>query len=332
MRPGLAKPGALPLLALIVFSLLTLVPSLSSIYNIKFADFTYYAKGARRMSIGSVLKECWNVELTHGPLSEVPLIQKSAAELTSETHPIDPRKPWILAAQHKPRGNRPSRSSPAGHGAPTFPSEIVPVENKSRVSHGVETSFMFSRRARAFRTYFIQQLDDYQFLTPFTNRSYATGNANLPPTLAPSNITPSPTSNHNKTSEDTPQLSNGSTVSFAPPNDDSGLQLPYLRNMWQQACRSAIGLWEVTKESPYNSALHPLVRTGSRYLESIFLGNASANHAAPQAGKDSALPAQTQISELSGDQATDAASHHSPELRGSCMAVVIGLVVGIVWF
>lgn len=45
MRPGLDKPGALPLLVLIVFSLLTLAPSLSSIY--KFADLTYYYPGAR---------------------------------------------------------------------------------------------------------------------------------------------------------------------------------------------------------------------------------------------------------------------------------------------
>lgn len=52
MRPGLDKPGALPLLALIVFSLLTLAPSLSSIYNIKFADFGYFTGGARSMSIG----------------------------------------------------------------------------------------------------------------------------------------------------------------------------------------------------------------------------------------------------------------------------------------
>lgn len=72
MRPGLAKPGALPLLALIVFSLLTLVPSLSSIYNIKFADFAFYSNGARRMSIGLILEECWNVELTHGPLFSSP--------------------------------------------------------------------------------------------------------------------------------------------------------------------------------------------------------------------------------------------------------------------
>lgn len=48
MRPGLDKPGALPLLALIIFSLLTLVPSLSSIYNLKFADFAYYSGSARR--------------------------------------------------------------------------------------------------------------------------------------------------------------------------------------------------------------------------------------------------------------------------------------------
>lgn len=51
MRSGLDKPGALPLLALIVFSLLTLVPSLSSIYNIKFADFSHFTGGARSTSI-----------------------------------------------------------------------------------------------------------------------------------------------------------------------------------------------------------------------------------------------------------------------------------------
>lgn len=52
MRSGLDKPGALPLLALMVFSLLTLVPSLSSIYNIKLTDFGYLTGGARSMSIG----------------------------------------------------------------------------------------------------------------------------------------------------------------------------------------------------------------------------------------------------------------------------------------
>jgi len=261
----------------------------------------------------------------------VPLIQNSATELTSETYPVDPRKSWILATQHRHRGNRPSRSPRAGHGAPTFPSEIAPVENESRVSHGAESSFMFSRRAHAFRTYVIQQLDDYQFLTPFANRSYATGNANLHPTLAPSNITPSPTSIHNKSSQHPPQLSSGLNTSYIPSKDDSGLQLRSLRNMWQQACRSANDIWGSTKESSYNSTFHPLVQTGSAYLGSISLGNAAANQAT-QVDKDSAFPAPTQIPEnLPGDLA-DSASHHSRELGGSCMAVVIGLVVGIMWF
>ncbi|KAJ5677818.1 uncharacterized protein N7477_003451 [Penicillium maclennaniae] len=247
MRPGLAKPGALPLLALIVFSLLTLVPSLSSIYNIKLANLAFYT-GAR----------------------QVPLIQDSAAEITSELPPVDPRKSWILAAQSRSRGNRPSRSSRVGHGAATIPSEVAPAENKSRALHGTESSYKFSRRARAFRTYFIQQLDDYQLLTPFTNRSYATENANLPPTLAPSNMAPSPTSNLEETPGNTPQLIDESMSSHTPPQADSGLQFPTLRNLWQQACRSVIGLWETTKEWSHNRALHPLIRTGSEYVESIF--------------------------------------------------------------
>lgn len=50
MRPALHKPGAIPFLALILFSLLSLVPSLPSIYSLKFADFGYYyGSGARRM-------------------------------------------------------------------------------------------------------------------------------------------------------------------------------------------------------------------------------------------------------------------------------------------
>lgn len=48
MRSGLHKPGALPLLLLVVFSLLTLVPSLSSIYNLKLTDLAFYSGGARR--------------------------------------------------------------------------------------------------------------------------------------------------------------------------------------------------------------------------------------------------------------------------------------------
>jgi hypothetical protein len=72
MRPGLDKPGALPLLALIVFSLLTLVPSLSSIYNIKFVDFSYFTGGARSTSIGFGLIEKYSVYANRWCLQSFP--------------------------------------------------------------------------------------------------------------------------------------------------------------------------------------------------------------------------------------------------------------------
>jgi hypothetical protein len=118
-------------------------------------------------------------------LYKVPLIKDSVTELSAETHPVDHRKSWILAAQYRPRENRPSRSSRAGNnGAPTFPSESAPVENRSRSLYAAaDSSFMCSRRARAFQTYFIQQLDDYQFFTPFSNRTLPAETMNILPTL-----------------------------------------------------------------------------------------------------------------------------------------------------
>jgi hypothetical protein len=52
MHPGLDKPGALPLLIVVIFSLLTLAPSLSNIYNLKLTDFSFNTHGARRKFMG----------------------------------------------------------------------------------------------------------------------------------------------------------------------------------------------------------------------------------------------------------------------------------------
>lgn len=273
---------------------------------------------------------------------EVPLIKDSVAELSPETHPDDPRKSWILAAQHRPRGNRPSRSSRSGNGgALTIPSEIVPVENRSQFSYAAESSFMFSRRARALRTYFREQLDGCQFLTPFSNRSFSIETMNLNPTPVP-NLPPLPTSIDATRSDDAPLLHNITSSSYT--QDNAGLQLLALCDMWQRACRTAIDVWELAKESSYASAVRPSIRTVSHYLESILLARdataepptTSMTHpkeTSTAPGQGSRLSAQTQKSPtVPNDQTTDAAGRHTPELRGSCMAVVIGLVAGIMWF
>jgi hypothetical protein len=84
MRSGLEKPGALPLLALVVFSLLTLVPSLSSIYNLKLADLNFYPGGARRMSLFP-LSASFNL-LTKLPMQKYLFSKTACPKYQQRTH------------------------------------------------------------------------------------------------------------------------------------------------------------------------------------------------------------------------------------------------------
>lgn len=274
--------------------------------------------------------------------TEVPLIKDSVAELSSESHPVDHRTSWILAAQQRPRVNRPSRSSRAGNsGASVLPSEIEigSVVNKSRSSYAApESSFLFSRRARAFRTYFVQQLDDYQFFTPFSHRTLSAETIIPSITPASSDRSPSPTSTENCDSDHpSPSTYNDTTLSFTPAEANPGLQHP-LHLTWQQVCRSAIGFWERAKQSPSGHAIGSLIQSTSKYMEPILsINNATAELPSTW---DQDQERSTTTDEVAGfppstgakEQTTDAAGRHSPELRSSCMAVVIGLVAGIMWF
>ncbi|KAJ5827184.1 hypothetical protein N7447_003947 [Penicillium robsamsonii] len=304
MRSGFDKPGALPLLILIVFSLLTLVPSLPNLYHSKFADFSFYTGAAR----------------------QVPLLQDSVTELAPKTHILnEPRRSWVLSASHRSRGNRPPLTARVGNAAVVPASETTTVANKSRLSSFTrESSFSFGRRARAFRTYFIQQLD-YPFLTSFSNRSLA-GSTHPYPTIT--------------ISESLPTSDNKSPPSIPPYNHSSdSIQEPLLpfpaslRDMCQQACHVALDFGK-------HVGLH-----GANYAKSIFLPQQitgvpttliphptipnDASNQDPFIPSEQALPQQ----KVGAEDSTDAAaSRHSRELHGSCMAVVIGLVAGIMWF
>lgn len=274
----------------------------------------------------------------------VPLLKDTATNLPREKHPVDHRTSCILSGECRPRLNRPSRSSRAGNGGvPTIPSEIAPVENKSRLSYAAaKSSMMFTRRARAFRTYFIQQLDS-QFFTPFSNRTLPVETMNFFPTPAPSNRSPLPTStDHNHSNHISPPTDDETTSSHTPSEGKAGSQTP-LYHVWQLACHSAVEFWELTKHSAYTHAIDALIQSGKNYAnpDNMF-GNSPAEYSstsiannvsslAPEKDPEPSLSAPDS-SILTHDQTTDAAGRHSPELRGSCMAVVIGLVVGIVWF
>ncbi|KAJ5158659.1 uncharacterized protein N7500_008310 [Penicillium coprophilum] len=305
MRSGFDKPGALPLLILILFSLLTLVPSLPNLYHSKFADFSFYT----------------------GAAGQVPLLQDSVTELAPKAHPLlEPRKPWVLSASHRSRGNRSPITARIGNAAVVPASETTAVANRSRLSSLTrESSFSFARRARAFRTYFIQQFDDYPFLTSFSNRSLA-GSTHSYPTMT--------------MNDSLPTSDNKSSSSMPPSNHPSdGTQkslLPFsvsLRDMCQQAYHVALDFGK-------RVGLH-----GASYVKSIFLSeqitaapttliphSTIPNDASNEDPFIPSEPAPPQQKVGAEDSADAAAGRHSRELHGSCMAVVIGLVACIMWF
>ncbi|OQE31536.1 hypothetical protein PENSTE_c001G02458 [Penicillium steckii] len=345
MRTGLDKPGALSLLIVVIFSLLTLAPSLSNIYNLKFTDFTYNLHGARRTykGIGFEMPEARANGKCAYP--ETPLINEPVAEFSSDTSPIEYRKSWITASQYRPRGGRLSRSSSPGNNLPTVPGDITTVVNKSRLSYTtVESSFMLTRQARAFRTYFIQHLDDYQFFTPFSNRSSSAETAHINPTLPLSNHYPRPTPPNEPSPENTQTSNIEPTSSFKVPTNWMRLQLSPFHGIWQQACHATIDLWKIAPglsiatpmkycKSSWDYATSFLIEDQAKIKHSALIPQPQDSQARANVNVTSSLQGQVpKPASLSNDESTDAAIRTTPELKGSCMAVVIGLVVGILWF
>ncbi|CAI7628653.1 hypothetical protein PCG10_006707 [Penicillium crustosum] len=305
MWSSLDKPGALPLLILIVFSLLTLVPSLPNLYHSKFADFSFYTGAAR----------------------QIPLLQDSVTELAPKTHTLsEPRKSWILSASHRSRGNRQPLTARVGNAAPIPASETTTVANKSRLSSFTrESSFSFSRKARAFRTYFIQQLDDYPFLTSFSNRSLVADSMHPYPTITMNESLPT----SENESPSIPSYNNSSDSILEPL-----LPFPaFLRDMCQQACHVAIDFGKRVGLQGANYAKSISLPEWITGAPTSLIPNPTIPNASSE--QDSFPPAEQAPPQqkVGAEDSTDAAAgRHSQELHGSCMAVVIGLVAGIMWF
>lgn len=271
----------------------------------------------------------------------VPLIQDSLAELPTDTHLADPRKSWIQAAPSRSRENRSSRSSRIDNGVPPITTEAAAVDDRNRAPHtATDSSFTFSRRARALRAYLTQHLDDYQLLAPFSSRSLPTNSGLYSHLQSARRSLPTPISDRIDDSAHFKDLSGS-----YPTSANASLQQSSSRcKIWQQACHSALELWVLAKESPFTFAIHQAIRPGSHSLRAILApDDVTAAHSMayrrdskdPSATGNSGSPPpapKDKAHALPAGQTTDAAGRHSPQLQGSCMAVVIGLVAGIMWF
>lgn len=261
--------------------------------------------------------------------AEVPLLQDSVNEVPPEAHLLnEPRKSWVIAASPRTRGNRPPLTARVGKVAAVPASETTAVANKSRFSSlARESSFSFSRRARAFRSYFIQQLDDYPFLTSFSNRSLAANSTHQHPTITINESLP--------TSPDTESPPNIQSYNHSSDSiQDPVLSFPaFLRDMCQQACHVAMDFGK-------HLGFH-----GAKYARLLFLPEQPTEAPATLIHHTNHNPIESLKQDLtvskeapahqkvSTEDSTDAAAgRHSQELHGSCMAIVIGLVVSIMWF
>lgn len=313
MRSGLEKPGAIPFLALVVFSLLSLVPSLSWDWGSNWkngwytggevrpigADFSRIVKDGSvdtRLRVRATSGQCW---------------------------------PW-LCGDSLPR-SRPAAVPSSFETASVLPNDVPTV-------YPWKNSSTLTRSVRAF-TAFIQQLDGHQLLPSFSTRS-------VPPVETASSHPPS-------------NLSDVSSLPLPSLRDDSFEQLVYDNNYttlmtnktdtnpklqfcdrfsgaWQQACLTVHDTVKTFSTSynaidsthlPNDSIQPPVSLPSDTHQLKLPLQHVSEPTVAPKT-----IPSANAAAVLSGDS-QDAGSGRNPkQVRGSCMAIVIGLVVGIMWF
>ncbi|KAF7717117.1 Uncharacterized protein PECH_004471 [Penicillium ucsense] len=329
MRPGLGHSGAFPLLALLGFVLLTLVPSLSGLSNVKLVDWTYFTGGA----------------------SQLPLIQDGVAAFPPDITSAQSPRSWILSNRSRSRANAKNLSAHASRAPEALgePGDSSPGGNDSRrLDSGYKPAspLPLMRRARALRTYLLKQLDEYQLFTSRVHHNHSTISTLTSPSLMSLNATPPPTMIDDD-SRPLPTAKEHTHVRDKPtkPDDEkkkktaTESRLSSWCSKWQQACQKAQDMWP---SSPTYNASTPQLSASlnpelavhqppSKIQKQLDGGVSSLGEASPV---NSCLEPSLKTHEFSSttnDQTTDAAGS-TAELRGSCMAVVIGLVAGIMWF
>jgi hypothetical protein len=193
-------------------------------------------------------------------------------------------------------------------------------------------SSSFTRGVHAFKTFFIKQLDDYQILQPFSPGSapsVPTATSRPVPPPVNSSVAPVPFISEeiqhwyritNQTTSATKHILESSRIRF----------LSGCHNAWQQA----MGF---LKSFPSTLATQPLSSNSSDSGLPLQLpGQEPVRKSIPQPLPADALAAPTipiaQAAPAAGQSEIAAVDDSPKKMRGSCMAIVIGLVVGVMWF
>lgn len=342
MRSGLEKPGAIPFLALIAFVLLSLVPS---------NGYTGYHRNDARRTFFSVFLFPFGglcadrIESIGTDISRI--VDHGSVDSRLRVRAITTTNnglcwPWMLSGDdsfrpHHPRHVEISPVLSDGHGP-----SIYPWENSSTLTRGV----------RAFTTYVFQQLDDHQLLPSSSSRSFSpietaplhtatnSDDFSIPHLSSARDDFPRTIHNSDRTTSTTNKTNKSPDLGFCDSFSDSQQRVFHVASdlyLQVQALSATYG-HGIMESSPlcYNSdpeSYHNLTPTNaphqfdqpSKVAQQTLLPNDST--------LTSDLPKLMSPPALVPEDSEDAAVGRDPkQLRGSCMAIVIGLVVGVMWF
>ncbi|GMF72789.1 unnamed protein product [Aspergillus oryzae] len=333
MRSGFHKPGAIPFLALLVFSLLSLLSLAKEwdFYNLRFGYIGYHHNDVRQPS-----------RVRDGPLDVRSRIRTPGSQCKS----------WTINGYCLPdldRVHRPRRSVPD---TPRSSFEAATAFDPDSIAYLTEEPSTFARGVRAFKSLFIKQTGDSQISKPLATGS-ASSVASAPSSLT-SNVSNLAVISAPPTAEALLPKSYGSNITATTQEAPSqSLQYPrsQLCELWQQACHATrvyLGNWTFLRErlpSRSEKTTEETLQTSEQTDQDI--EEQVAPKGLPSNGSNAALSTLSPSSSQSPAKATDipdlpvAAEERSKGIgqgpnsqpaRGSCMAIVIGLVVGVMWF
>ncbi|RDW76537.1 uncharacterized protein DSM5745_06529 [Aspergillus mulundensis] len=362
MRSGLQKPGAVPFLALLIFSLLSLVPTLAKEW-----DFYGYSYSAHLAYLGLPRGDGHGRSVTLAPLvggARLTGLADSSPRVKNASSTIEPRSRLVGTGYHcrswlfgdfysscidNVRGAQPHHS--AVNTPPRSSFETGPETGHEAVAYSATKGpSSITRGVSALKEFVIKRWDDQQSAQPLPPRhdSIDEISTHATPTVANASVTPATASGQQR--QPTPNNELNETPAERVDEDAWVYKLPLLvHRTWQQACiTGGQYLGNLTTQSlarQLNQTLKPKY-VASHSVDEISLeeqpGCASNRESLDTNSNQSELhPCQTNPQstlppnslELTAGQSKFAGFRRDSEhMCGSSMAIVIALVVGIMWF
>ncbi|OOG00967.1 hypothetical protein ASPCADRAFT_202814 [Aspergillus carbonarius ITEM 5010] len=331
MRSGLQKPGAIPFLALLFFSLFSLVPSLAKEWDFSNLHLGYIGYRSEVRQVSRVKEGCTDV--------------RSRFRVTGGQW-----KPWLLdgySPSYYERKARPRRCAVDAPSRSAF--EAAVVFDTDPLAYPVRESSAFTRGVRAFKALVVRQPD------PGLPPSFPAEGDSIEklPTRLTSLINSSviPTPLHD---DEPPRVrSNSGTIPAASSMVEvSRWLLNVSRESWQQVCRAGSEYLEnatawhglLGSAPPHsglsrlasNSSSGPVVPQEPMVLPKAMMNvseDMNASHSALMRPIATPVPSPNSTAMAAGQSKVAGLQQESERVRrGSCMAIVIGLVVGVMWF